>query len=154
MMIGTELVQPRPRGDRQPGDVRFEVSDLFLASSAPFGIDLNGVSFTLRAGEILGVAGVAGNGQIELQEALSGEATVADPAAIKIDGHPIGRAGPTARRRHGLAFLPEERLGHGAVPAMTLTENGLFSGFGPKKLLAAGGVIKRRRDRELCQDRD
>ncbi len=142
MMIGAELTQPRPRGDRQTGEIRFEVDGLSLASSIPFGIDLEGISFTLRAGEILGIAGVAGNGQIELQEALSGEVPVAKAEAIKIDGQPVGNRGPVARRRLGIAFLPEERLGHGAVPSMTLIENALLSGFRPKNLLAAGGVIR------------
>ena len=142
MMIGTELTQPRPRGDRQAGEIRLEVDDLSLASSIPFGVDLEGISLELRAGEILGIAGVAGNGQVELQEALSGEAPVVQAAAIKIDGRPVGRIGPIARRRLGIAFLPEERLGHGAVPSMTLIENALLSGFGPKNLVAAGGVIR------------
>ncbi len=142
MMIGTELTQPRPRGDRQAGEIRLEVDDLSLASSIPFGVDLEGISLELRAGEILGIAGVAGNGQVELQEALSGEAPVVRAAAIKIDGRPVGRSNPIARRRLGIAFLPEERLGHGAVPSMTLIENALLSGFGPKNLVAAGGVIR------------
>ncbi|MDH3663689.1 MAG: ABC transporter ATP-binding protein [Alphaproteobacteria bacterium] len=142
MMIGTELTRPVQQSERVPGEVRLEVKALSLVSPEPFGIDLNAVSFALRAGEILGIAGVAGNGQIELQEALSGEVLVEDAASVSIDGRPVGRDGPLARRLKGLAFLPEERLGHGAVPGMTLADNALLSGFGPKKLLGAGGVIR------------
>ncbi len=142
MMIGSELAKPQARGAHARGELRLEVENLSLTSPEPFGIDLDAVSFGVRAGEILGIAGVAGNGQIELEEALFGEVTVADPASIRIDGVPIGRDGPRARRRKGLAFLPEERLGHGAVPGMSLADNALLSAFGPKELLGAGGVIR------------
>ena len=144
LMIGAELSKPRER-QRAVGKVRFEVNALTKPSPDPFGIDLVDVTFVIRAGEILGVAGVAGNGQIELQEALSGEVPVNDADAIRIDDEPIGRSGPLARRRQGLAFLPEERLGHGAVPGMSLIDNAFLSGFGSKDLLAMGGVIRRDR---------
>lgn len=141
MMIGTELARPRQRTKRPAGDIRLEVDGLRFVSPEPFGIDLIDVHLALRAGEIVGIAGVAGNGQIELQEALSGEALLEPRDMIRIDGEPVGHQGPTARRALGLAFLPEERLGHGAVPGMSLAENAFLSGFGPKQLVAAGGVI-------------
>ena len=141
MMIGTELTRPQAREKWTSGDVRLEVQSLSRASADPFGVDLNEISFAMRAGEILGIAGVAGNGQVELEEALSGETPVADAAAIKIDGEAVGNLGPTARRQRGLAFLPEERLGHGAVPGMTLSENALLSAFGPKGLVGTSGII-------------
>ncbi len=143
MMIGTELARPRQRTKRPVGDVRLEVNGLTFTSPEPFGVDLTDVNLSLRAGEIVGIAGVAGNGQIELQEALSGEAPLETRDMIRIDGEPIGHEGPIARRARGLAFLPEERLGHGAVPGMSLADNAFLSGFGPKGLLAAGGVIQR-----------
>ncbi len=142
MMIGTDLKRPQPRGDRQPGEIRLEVDGLSLASPEPFGIDLDGISFDVRAGEIVGIAGVAGNGQVELQEALSGEVPIAPDQAITIDGTSVGQLGTQARRALGLGFVPEERLGHGAVPDMALTENALLSAFGQMKLLTATGVIK------------
>jgi simple sugar transport system ATP-binding protein len=142
LMIGSELARPAPRAQREPGAVRLEVRNLNLVSPEPFGIDLQDVTFTLRGGQILGIAGVAGNGQIELQEALSGEVPVRPAGAILIDGQPVGALGPAARRQRGMAFLPEERLGHGAVPGMSLVDNALLSSYGPKQLLAAGGVIR------------
>jgi simple sugar transport system ATP-binding protein len=150
MMIGTELARPRRRIERTPGEMRLDVENLSLVSPEPFGIDLADISFSLRAGEILGIAGVAGNGQIELQEALSGEVPVNPADAIMIEGLPVGREGPTARRTRGLAFLPEERLGHGAVPGMSLADNAFLSGFGPKALLATGGVIQKDRTRSYA----
>ncbi|MEZ5931487.1 MAG: ABC transporter ATP-binding protein [Alphaproteobacteria bacterium] len=152
MMIGSELARPTPRDQRDAGAVRLEVEDLDLVSPEPFGIDLKNVSFSLRGGEILGIAGVAGNGQIELQEALSGEVPVEPAGAITIDGQPAGTLGPAARRKLGLAFLPEERLGHGAVPGMSLTDNALLSGYGPKRLLAPGGVIREDRTRAFAEE--
>ena len=152
MMIGTDLKRPRPRAERQAGDTRLKVEGLSLISPEPFGIDLDAVNLDVRAGEIVGVAGVAGNGQIELLEALSGEVLVDDPGAITIDGKPVGRAGPQARRALGLGFVPEERLGHGAVPEMPLTENALLSAFGQMKLLAAAGVIREGKTRHFAEN--
>ncbi len=151
MMIGTELARPRQRAERREGAILLDVDGLDLVSPEPFGIDLADISFSLRAGEILGIAGVAGNGQIELQEALSGEVLVGRAEAIRIDGDPVGREGPTSRRARGLAFLPEERLGHGAVPGMSLADNAFLSGFGPKGLLAAGGVIQKEATRTYAE---
>jgi simple sugar transport system ATP-binding protein len=84
---------------------------------------------------VWGIAGVAGNGQIELLEALIGErpAPVAD--AICADGRAVGRDGPRGRRAAGMRFVPEERLGHGAVPNLSLAENLLLTTAGD------GGLI-------------
>ncbi len=153
MMIGTDLKRPeaRPRDARLQDDVRLKVDGLSLISPEPFGVDLDDVGIEVRAGEIVGIAGVAGNGQIELQEALSGEVLVDNPNAITIDGVPVGKAGPQARRRLGLAFVPEERLGHGAVPEMTLVDNGFLSAFGQMKLLAPFGVMKQEASRQFSE---
>ena len=72
----------------------------------------------VRGGEIVAIAGVAGNGQDELFDALSGEARADRADAIVIDGTRVGRRGITARRRLDAAFVPEERLGHAAVPRL------------------------------------
>jgi len=151
MMIGTELKRPKQRADRAAGDVRLQVNDLSLASPEPFGVDLDQVGLEVRAGEILGIAGVAGNGQIELLEALSGEVPVTPDSAIAIDGAAVGKKGPQARRALGLAFVPEERLGHGAVPTMSLADNALLSAFGRMQLAAGLGVIKEQATRSFAE---
>jgi general nucleoside transport system ATP-binding protein len=97
---------------------------LSLPKHGDFGVELREISFSVRAGEILGVAGVAGNGQNEFMEALSGEMRAATPDAIVMAGAPIGRLGPTERRARGLCAVPEERNGHAAVGDFTLAENG------------------------------
>ena len=76
MMIGAKLETGERDHGRARGDVRLRVQDLSLVSPEPFGTDLEQVTFEVQGGEILGIAGVAGNGQIELLEALSGEVPV------------------------------------------------------------------------------
>jgi ABC-type uncharacterized transport system ATPase subunit len=86
-------------------------------------VDLDGVSLQVRAGEVVGIAGVSGNGQKELLYALSGEDTRADAPMIRVFGQDAARMGPGARRALGVHFVPEERLGRGAVPTLGLAHN-------------------------------
>src|SRR5919106_525615 len=87
-----------------------------------------------------GIAGLAGNGQNELFAALSGERTVARAETIRIDGSAVGRLAAKARRDLGLACVPEERAGHGAVADMTLVENATLSGYRRMGLIASGFI--------------
>jgi ABC-type uncharacterized transport system ATPase subunit len=129
MMIGSEIPVIDRAGRSEAGPPRLEVSKLSLASDDPFGTTLKEIDLTVRGGEVLGIAGVAGNGQKEFLMALSGEKPVPDNNAVKIDGKACGRIGPAARRALGLAFVPEERLGRGAVPEMSLAKNALLTGY-------------------------
>jgi simple sugar transport system ATP-binding protein len=86
-------------------------------------MNLSAVSLNVRAGEVVGIAGVSGNGQRELMYALSGEDTRADAAMVTLFGKAVGHLGPAERRRLGVQFVPEERLGRGAVPSMSLAHN-------------------------------
>jgi simple sugar transport system ATP-binding protein len=122
MMIGAEPPQLEHH-DRQPGDVVLHVDDLRLEARDQFGVDLDGISLDVRAGEVVGIAGVSGNGQQELLLALSGEDARADAGAVQIFGKGAGRLGPAQRRALGLHFVPEERLGRGAVPTLPLAHN-------------------------------
>ena len=88
---------------------------------------LSEVSLTLHAGEIVGVAGVSGNGQQELLAALSGEDLRAPATSIRLRGQPVAGLPPRRRRAEGLHFVPEERLGRGAVPTLTLAANTLLT---------------------------
>jgi simple sugar transport system ATP-binding protein len=126
MMIGADLPRLHRTGS-QAGKVMLEADRLSLAKNHPFATELQDISFQLHAGEILGVAGISGNGQQELLAALSGEDPRATATAILLDGSPIGRLNAAERRDAGLGFVPEERLGRGAVPGMTLAENVLLS---------------------------
>ena len=112
---------------REPGEILLSVKNLNLPKSHPFATELSDICFDLRAGEIIGVAGVSGNGQQELLAALSGEDARAAHDSILLQGNPVGRFDPGKRRARGLGFVPEERLGRGAVPDMSLADNILLS---------------------------
>lgn len=126
LMIGAE---PPPLQHRpvHAGAVALRIHGLTLAREDQFGVDLEGVSLEVRAGEVVGIAGVSGNGQKELLYALSGEDTRAEPAMIEILGQPAARYRPRRRRAMGLHFVPEERLGRGAVPTLGLAHNLLLT---------------------------
>jgi len=126
MMIGAEPPALEHHA-RQAGDVVLRVRDLHLRAQDPFGVDLHGVSLDVRAGEVVGVAGVSGNGQQELLYALSGEDARAPAQSIEVFGRAVGRLGPARRRALGLHSIPEERLGRGAVPTLGLAHNLLLT---------------------------
>ncbi len=138
MMIGGSFAAPARR-DTTPGAARLTLDALSVRAPSAFGTSLKEVSLTLHAGEILGIGGVAGNGQDELLAALSGELPV--PArALRLDDRPIGQMPPQARRALGLFAAPEERLGHAAAPEMSLTENTLLTGIARQGLATRGFV--------------
>ena len=138
MMVGNSFEAPDREG-RTPGGVALDVTGLSLPAPSAFGTPLRNIHFAVREGEILGIGGVAGNGQDELLAALSGE-TRSAARAITLRGHPIGRKGPATRRRMGLLTAPEERLGHAAAPDMSLTENALLTGADRENLLSRGFI--------------
>jgi ABC-type uncharacterized transport system ATPase subunit len=145
LMIATDLRPPPPRPAR-PADAppRLVLDRLTVRSPNQFGTDLKEVSLSIAGGEILGIAGIAGNGQSELMDALSGEILAGRPDSVRIDGVPAGHMGPRDRRRLRGCFVPEERNGHGAVTTMSLAENAFLSGY-LRGALARFGVIDRRR---------
>jgi general nucleoside transport system ATP-binding protein len=110
-------------------------------------MSLAGVQLSLRAGEILGVAGVSGNGQAELLAALSGEGRRASAGSIRLFGRDVSAASPRGRRALGLHFVPEERIGRGSVPGLSLAANTLLTRRDP---VGAGGWLHRGRARRLA----
>jgi simple sugar transport system ATP-binding protein len=141
LMIGGE--PPREvRVSAQPGPLKLSVRDLSMSRAHQFATELQRISLDVHAGEIVGIAGVSGNGQQELLAALSGEDARTSGAAVHLDGRPVGRLDARARRRAGLAFVPEERLGRGAVPAMSLASNVLLSHQTPPYV--RGGMVSPR----------
>ena len=137
LMVGAD-VHTVSAGDHEPaGPPMLSAAALSLPAGGQFGVSLRSVSLEVRAGEVVAIAGVAGNGQSELFEALSGEGLAPSPEAVTIAGEPCGTRGVTARRRLGAAFVPEERLGHGAVPGFALSENVLLTRH------ASGGALVR-----------
>ena len=149
MMVGGEM-RPIDRSGRQAGEVVLQVRSLTQPAPTPEGTALKDASLTLRAGEILGIGGVAGNGQDELLAALSGEVR-SPPGTILLEGSDLSPLGPDARRGAGLLAAPEDRLGHAAVPDFSLTDNTLLTA-GPRKGLVRRGLIDRPAARAFAQD--
>jgi simple sugar transport system ATP-binding protein len=120
-----------------------QVEKLSWHNPDPFGCSLIEVDLEVRSAEIVGIAGVAGNGQDELLALLSGEQTLnrAEAQRIRFGEQGVAHLRPDARRRQGLAFVPAERLGHGAVPEMSLTDNALLTAF--QQGLVSKGLIQR-----------
>jgi simple sugar transport system ATP-binding protein len=148
LMIGAEPPQLQHRASAA-GNVVLQVQGLELPRQDAFGTDLLGVNFEVRAGEIVGIAGVSGNGQQELMAALSGEDTRAAPEAVTLFGRSIGHHSPRRRRMQGLHFVPEERLGRGAVPTLSLAQNTLLT---RTEAVSRSGWVNVRRVERLAQD--
>jgi general nucleoside transport system ATP-binding protein len=123
----------------ETGAVVLDVRQLALDKDEQFGVDLQQIALQVRAGEVVGIAGVSGNGQKELLVALSGEDTRAAAASIVVKGQNAGKLGPARRRALGLHFVPEERLGRGAVPALSLARNLMLT---RKEAVTAGGWLR------------
>ena len=131
MMVGTDVDKvtrnTERNDDADDGEVLLEAVRLDRPAATPFAVALKQVSLTVRAGTVVGIAGVAGNGQTELFEALSGEALSGEAGMVRISGHDAGHLGISDRRMLGAAFVPEERLGHATVPNLLLSHNLLLS---------------------------
>jgi ABC-type uncharacterized transport system ATPase subunit len=150
LMIGRELPVCRHL-PREPGEVLLSIDHLNLRSDDPFGTTLKDISLELRSGEIVGIAGISGNGQQELLKALSGERLLpahahgtgkvgARVGTIALGGKDVGALNAAQRRQAGLGFVPEERLGRGAAPDLSLADNALLTGYIPA---GGAGMVKR-----------
>lgn len=131
MMIGRELPHARHDEVESTGEERLGVFGLNYTPVDPFAVPLSDISMIVRAGEIVGIAGVSGNGQDSLTRLLSGETrlTSSQSEMVQIDRQPAGHLSPKRRRQRGFHFVPEERLGRGAVPVQSLSENALLTGY-------------------------
>ena len=129
LMIGRELPVCEHSAPRQGGDVRLVIDGLSRRSDDAFGTHLDAIHLQVHSGEIVGIAGISGNGQQELLASLSGERPLArrQASVIRIEGQEAAHLDAAARRDLGLTFVPEDRLGRGAVPALPLTDNALLT---------------------------
>ncbi|MFL6566647.1 MAG: ABC transporter ATP-binding protein [Burkholderiales bacterium] len=125
LMIGRSFPRTQRRAHAR-GAPGLQVSELSLPPDGPFGVTLHSVSLSVHRGEVLGIAGISGNGQAEFLAALSGERRVSADE-IRLGDTPVGQLSAGERRSLGLAYVPEERLGRGAVPDMSLAENALLT---------------------------
>ena len=157
LMIGAKVQGIKTTAPRKKQQCLFAVRGLNRPASGAFAVALKHVSLEVHSGEILGIAGIAGNGQDELMEALSGEWRGRAKGVLFRGADDISHLGIGARRRLGLAFVPEERNGHGAVPSMRLAENALLTSYARPGLVRRGviqGAQMRRLARQIAADYD
>ena len=127
-MVGQTLSQPkRPSADKKKNKV-LSLSMAEVKPDTQFGVTLKNINFDVYQSEILGLGGVAGNGQEELMQLITGE-KIDRSVSIKYMDSNIEMLNPHKRREMGMAFAPEERLGHAAVASLSLSENSLISVF-------------------------
>jgi simple sugar transport system ATP-binding protein len=138
LMIGKDLPACEHTAAPADGEIRLKLDGLSQASIDPFGTDLKNLQLEVRSGEIVGIAGVSGNGQAELLAAISGETPLSEQGPVQICGNAAGRLSPAQRRQIGLCFVPEERLGRGAVPSMALSDNAILTAAVSKGLVRRG----------------
>ena len=149
-MVGAEIDEVVHRESAATDIVVLQLNGLNMPSTHPFAVALSDINLTVNAGEVVGIAGIAGNGQGELFGAISGEDVSTNANAVVIDGHAVGLKNISERRKIGGAFVPEERLGHGAVPALALSDNmylarhasdsGDFQSGGSLKVIAKNAI--------------
>jgi simple sugar transport system ATP-binding protein len=143
LMVGGEIHVVRAARKDIKGAVRLKLDHLNLHADGPFSVELKNISLDVKAGEVVAIAGVAGNGQSEFFDAVSGERSLPRAAMLLIDGKPMGHHGVNARRNAGAAFVPEERLGHGAVPGFKLSENVILTRHSSDESLVKSGMMQK-----------
>ncbi|MDY6011136.1 MAG: ABC transporter ATP-binding protein [Duodenibacillus sp.] len=125
LMIGSEPPKLREKVG-EPGKVALELNHLSLDG----GHHVSGVSnvtLQVRAGEIVGIAGISGNGQSRLLGVVMGELK-ANGGSVRLNGQDLTHLGAAERRKMGLRYVPEQRLGHGSVPEFSLLSNTILTG--------------------------
>jgi general nucleoside transport system ATP-binding protein len=121
LMVGREVQLTVARGDSHPGDVTLAVSDLVVKNDRGR-VVVEGATFDVRAGEILGIAGVAGNGQDELVEAITGLRKPVS-GAIRLKDADVTTTGPRDLHEMGVAFVPADRHRFGVILPWPITDN-------------------------------
>lgn len=133
LMVGETVTRVQPQPAPKLAQNRFRVEGISKPASGAFSIALKNIEIDVKAGEILGIAGVAGNGQTELMDLLTGEwldPSLQDKITVFADDNTaidVTQMGPSNRRLNGICCVPEERNGHAAVPDMSLVENALLT---------------------------
>jgi D-xylose transport system ATP-binding protein len=122
-MVGREMKERFPKGNRKPGEVLFEVSDLRAEDSDKGREVLKGVSFDLRKGEILGIAGLMGSGRTELVMTIFGEYGKITQGTLKLNGRELNINNGHEAMQEGISLVPEDRKRHGLVLIQSILKN-------------------------------
>jgi ABC-type uncharacterized transport system ATPase subunit len=151
MMVERDLSVPVQRGAREPGAAVLSVTGLSLHHGDPDRPPMTGISFTIRAGEILAIAGVDGNGQKELLDALAG-VTPTRIGRIHLDGIDITALNVRQRLEAGLAYIPVDRASTSLVPGFSIADNLAMRDI-DQPPLAFGPFLNARAVREMAETR-
>jgi general nucleoside transport system ATP-binding protein len=143
LMVGGDIHVVHTPRQQNNGKVRLKLNDISLPADGPFSVELKNISLDVRAGEVVAVAGVAGNGQSEFFDALSGERQLSRSDMLELDSHACGIEGVNQRRSLGGAFVPEERLGHGAAPGFKLSENIVLTRHNIDASVVKSGILQK-----------
>jgi simple sugar transport system ATP-binding protein len=148
LMVGREIVAAQ-RVERTValGEVTLELEDVRVAGDRG-GLAVDGVSVRVRAGEIVAVAGVAGNGQRELAEAVAGIRRL-ESGAVRVAGRTLRSGDPRSAIAAGIAYVPEDRLGTGLAPALSVSANVVLKSYRSPPV-SRGPLLLLRRMRELA----
>lgn len=138
-MVGRNIVFNKKENHERPGEVIAEVKDLFVSSNNGAAAVM-GVSFQVHKNEILGIAGVSGNGQNELTEAITGLREV-DKGKVLLASLDITKAAVYERRKSGMAHIPEDRMTMGLNLQTTLDENVIVNQYRQKPYSRAGFLV-------------
>ena len=144
LMMGSELARPPAKTHSRTTEQVLSLNRMNFVANDANEVGLHNINLTVYAGEIVGIAGVAGNGQDELLQVIAGERLADTSEQIVLDGQAIGRTTAGKRRKAGLCCVPEERLGHAAVPDLSLLENVFLTAYQRQPLQIAGLISHRR----------
>ena len=147
LMVGSSpIISERPPA-RQAGEILLEIKNLEAQSDRSLPV-LHGLSLQVRSGEIVGIAGVSGNGQREMAQVVAG-LRPATAGSVSIAGQEVTAPPPAARFKAGLGYVPEDRLGVGLAPRLTVTENAILRNY---RSLRRGPFLDNDQADEHCQD--
>ena len=152
LMTGHAVQLPTNQSAQKPKTPMLEVRDLFVRGDRG-NMVLNKLNLTVRAGEIVGMAGVSGNGQRELAEALTGLRTI-DSGEVLLDGVSLVGKSPKQIISQGMGYVPEERNVEGIVPSMSIRENLVLKDIGKAPFSRAGIISNRQIDENADRLRD
>lgn len=138
LMVGRDVVFHLDKKEREPGDVVLSAHDIHAENDKGLPA-LRGVSLSVRAGEIVGIAGVAGNGQRELAQVISG-LRACTQGDVRLNGVPIGSLSIRNRIRQGLGYIPEDRTHVGTAPNLSVTDNVIMKKY-RRPPIARGWVV-------------
>mgnify|MGYP003949967803 FL=1 len=147
LMVGSSPVAPDRPEVATPGDPLLELTE--LRASGDRGIDaFSNVTFQVNSGEIVGIAGVAGNGQRELADVIAG-LRPSTQGSVTLNGADVTTASPQQRFRAGLGYIPEDRLGVGLAPRLSITDNAILRVYRQQR---RGPFIVAEKALAYCQD--